>query len=118
MLIVIFLGSFGFFCIILGYFEFFWVLLGSFGFFQVPLGSFGFLWVPLDSFGFIYLGSLGFLRVHLGVDTVIGGLTAEPKNLKTPFFSRFSKSLLISHWNWSKNAPVFFFLKNLNKYGP
>ena len=52
------------------------------------------------------------------MDIVIGGLTAEPKNLKTPFFSRFSKSLLISHWNWSINAPVFFFLKNLNKYGP
>ena len=45
------------------------------------------------------------------------GLTSKPKNSKTPFFSRFSKFLLMGHWNWSKNAPVFFFLKNLNKYG-
>ena len=57
-------------------------------------------------------------HVCLSVDIVIDGLTAEPKNSKTLFFSRFSKSLLISHWNWSENAPVFFFLKNLNKYGP
>ena len=39
------------------------------------------------------------------------------KNLKTPFFSRYSKFLSMGDWNWSKNAPVFFVLKNLNKYG-
>ena len=50
-------------------------------------------------------------------DIVIGGLMAEPKNLKTPFFLRYPKFLLMSDWNWSKNALIFFVLKNLNKYG-
>ena len=45
------------------------------------------------------------------------GQTAGSKNWKTPFFSRYSKFLSMGDWNWSKNAPVFFVLKNLNKYG-
>ena len=50
-------------------------------------------------------------------DIVTDGLMAEPKNWKTPFFSRYSKFLLMSDWKWSKNALVFSVLKNLNKYG-
>ena len=47
----------------------------------------------------------------------LDGQTGFQKNCKTPFFSRYSNFLLIGDWNWSKNYPVFFFLKNLNKYG-
>ena len=53
----------------------------------------------------------------LAADIVTDGLMAEPKNWKTPFFSRYSKFLLMSDWKWSKNALVFSVLKNLNKYG-
>ena len=45
------------------------------------------------------------------------GQTGFRKNCKTPFFSRYSNFLLMGDWNWSKRYPVFFFLKNLNKYG-
>ena len=47
----------------------------------------------------------------------LDGQTGFQKNCKTPFFSRYSNFLLMGDWNWSKNYPVFFFLKNLNKYG-
>ena len=40
-----------------------------------------------------------------------GGLTARSKNFKTPFFSRYAKFILLSERSWSKNTPVFFFLK-------
>ena len=39
------------------------------------------------------------------------------KNLKTPFFSRYSKFLLIGNWYWSKTSPNFFSKKNSNNYG-
>ena len=39
------------------------------------------------------------------------------KNLKTPFFSRYSKFLLIGNWYWSKTSPKFFSKKNSNNYG-
>ena len=29
------------------------------------------------------------------------------KNLKTPFFSRYSKFFLVGDWKWSKTYPVF-----------
>ena len=45
-----------------------------------------------------------------------GGPTTESKNFKTPFFSRYSKFLLMSDWKWFKTYPVFFFSKHLNKY--
>ena len=48
-------------------------------------------------------------------DIVIGGLTAEPKNLKTPFFSRYSNFLLIEDWKWSKTYPVFLFMSLLTQ---
>ena len=57
------------------------------------------------------------IKVELSADIVTDGLMAEPKNWKTPFFSRYSKFLLMSDWKWSKNALVFSVLKNLNKYG-
>ena len=58
--------------------------------------------------GHLEIPKYWFLRpLPLSVDIVIGGLITGPKNSKKPFFSRFSKSLLISHWNWSKDAPVF-----------
>ena len=47
----------------------------------------------------------------------LDGQTGFPKNYKTPFFSRYSNFLLMGDWNWSKNDPVFFFLKSFNKYG-
>ena len=39
------------------------------------------------------------------------------KNLKTLFFSRYSKFLLIGNWYWSKTSPKFFSKKNSNNYG-
>ena len=47
----------------------------------------------------------------------LDGQAGFQKNCKTPIFSRYSNFLLMGDWNWSKNYPVFFFLKNLNKYG-
>ena len=55
--------------------------------------------------------------LYLVADIITDGLMAEPKYWKTPFFSRYSKFLLMSDWKWSKNALVFSVLKNLNKYG-
>ena len=59
----------------------------------------------------------GPVLLTLGVEIVNGGLMAGSKNWKMPFFSRYSKFLSMSDWNWSKNASVFFVIKNLNKYG-
>ena len=56
-------------------------------------------------------------KSHFLYLVITHGLMAEPKNWKTPFFSRYSKFLLMSDWKWSKNALVFSVLKNLNKYG-
>ena len=39
------------------------------------------------------------------------------KNLETPFFSRYSKFLLISNWYWSKTSPKSFSKKKSNNYG-
>ena len=62
-----------------------------------------------DANGNIYTVSRGLRKLD--------GQTGFQKNCKTPFFSRYSNFLLMGDWNWSKNYPVFFFLKNLNKYG-
>ena len=37
------------------------------------------------------------------------------KNLKTPFFSRYSKFLLIGNWYWSKTSPKFFSKKKFQQ---
>ena len=46
-----------------------------------------------------------------------GGPIACSKNFKTPFFKRYSKTLLRGYSNGSRTSPFFFFLKYLNKYG-
>ena len=91
--------------------------------------------VIIELYGLTQLSTIGFNKPHpqqvhtiehisdhsygmdLVADIVTDGLMAEPKNWKTPFFSRYSKFLLMSDWKWSKNALVFSVLKNLNKYG-
>ena len=44
------------------------------------------------------------------------GVLTRSKIFKTPFFERYLKFLPMGDWNWSKTSPVFFVLKNLNKY--
>ena len=39
------------------------------------------------------------------------------KNLKTPFFSRYSKFLPVDNWYRSRTKPKFFSKRNSNKYG-
>ena len=39
------------------------------------------------------------------------------ENFENPFFSRYSKFLLIGNWYWSKTSPKFFSKKNSNKCG-
>ena len=61
-----------------------------------------------------------FIRLYLGMSIQEALKTWRwrlLKNLKTPFFSRYSKFLLIGNWYWSKTSPKFFLQKNSNKYG-
>ena len=61
------------------------------------------------------LGSQG--CVLLDVDFVIRWTGKLLKNLKTPFFSRYSKFLPMANWYRSRTSPKFFSKKNSNKCG-
>ena len=53
----------------------------------------------------------------LGVDFVMRWTGKLLKNLKTPFFSRYSKFLPMANWYRSRTSPKFFLKKNSNKCG-
>ena len=56
-------------------------------------------------------------NVPLTVDVVIRWTGKLLKNLKTPFFSRYSKFLPMANWYRSRTSPKFFSKKNSNKCG-
>ena len=74
----------------------------------------GYLFKEIES---AIIASLNFMLDASELDRGLryGGPTTESKNLKTPFFCRYSKFLLTIDWKWSKTYPVFFVSKYLNK---
>ena len=70
---------------------------------------------PITSFK-IFLWA-NWMIVEWYVDFVIRWTSKLLKNLKTPFFSRYSKFLPMGNWNRSRTSPKFFSKKNSNKYG-
>ena len=54
--------------------------------------------------------------VILGMDFVIIWTRKLLKNLKMPFFSKYSKFLSIGNLNWSRTLPKFFSKKNSKKH--